>query len=419
MGESSYVKMGSSPKASFVKQARPRLVKGGTDWILVGVVVGLVLFGLLMVYSAGPKFAVANGEQPDYFLKRQILWAAISGVSALVLSRINYHLFQRLTVLMMIFTLGALAAVAIIGDTTLGSNRSIFSGSIRPSELAKLVVIIYVSVWLNSKSDVLNDTSLGLIPLMMIMGLTGGLILIQPDISAAITVVVLGGILFFLAGGEWRQIALTLAVTALVCWIIVNVYPTGIRRISEYLAGLHDPLNASYHVQRSLEAIINGNLFGVGIGLGSTKFTGLPVAPTDSIFAVIAEETGLVGSGLVILAYLVILWRGLRIAENAPDKLGSLLASGVAIWIAVEALLNMAVMVNLLPHAGNALPMISYGGSNLMVTLAGIGILLNVHRVSNQKDSQGGTTFGAIVNLRWRDGRGSVPRAGRSASTWK
>lgn len=420
MGESSYVKMGSSPDVKYVRSAaHPRQVKGGTDWILVGVVVGLVLFGLLMVYSAGPKFAVASGEQPDYFLKRQVLWAAISGVSALVLSRINYHLFERLTVLMMLVTLGSLAAVAIIGDTTLNSNRSIFAGSIRPSELAKLVVIIYVSVWLNSKREVLNDIFLGLIPLMMIMGLTGGLIMIQPDISATITVIVLGGILFFLAGGEWRQIALTLAVTGLLCWIIVNVYPTGIRRISEYLAGLHDPLNASYHVQRSLEAIINGKLFGVGIGLGSTKFTGLPVAPTDSIFAVIAEETGLVGSGLTILAYLVILWRGLKIADNAPDKLGTLLASGVSIWIAVEALLNMAVMVNLLPHAGNALPLISYGGSNMIVTLAGIGILLNVARVSNQKDSQGGNTFGAVVNLRWRDGRGSVPRAGRSASTWK
>ncbi len=259
-----------------------------------------------------------------------------------------------------------------------------FSGSVRPSELAKLVTIIYVSVWLTAKSEVLNDITLGLFPLMFILGITGGLILIQPDLSAALTVVMLGGILFFLAGGEWRQIALTMAVAGLLGWLIVNIYPTGIDRIRYYLDGLRNLLNASYHVQRSLEAIINGGIFGVGIGHSSTKFTGLPVAPTDSIFAVIAEETGLIGTGFVILAYVVFLWRGLAIARRAPDKLGALLASGITIWIVIEAMLNMAVMVNLLPQAGNALPLISYGGSSLTITLAAIGILMNISRLSEQ-----------------------------------
>ena len=196
---------------------------------------------------------------------------------------------------MMGITLIALIAVAILGDTTLGANRSILSGSIRPSELAKMVAILYISVWLASKQEVLNDMTLGLFPLMLILGVTGGLILIQPDISASITIVIMGAILFFLAGGEWRQIGITTAISILVVWAVVNLYPTGIRRITEYLAGLQNPLNASYHVQRSLEAIINGGIFGVGIGHGSTKFTGLPVAWTDSIFAVIAEETGILG----------------------------------------------------------------------------------------------------------------------------
>ena len=125
-------------------------------------------------------------------------------------------------------------------------------------------------------------------------------------------------------------------------------------------------------------------IFGVGIGHSSTKFTGLPVAPTDSIFAVIAEETGLIGTGFVILAYVVFLWRGLAIARRAPDKLGALLASGITIWIVIEAMLNMAVMVNLLPQAGNALPLISYGGTSLTITLAAIGILMNISRLSRQ-----------------------------------
>lgn len=407
MGESTFVNQ-VNVRSRTTSQARH-----GMDWILVSVAAGLLLFGLLMVYSAGPKFALANGSPADYFVKRQLMWAAVGVVAAIILSRINYHFYQRLAVLMIIGTIIALIASAALGNTTLGANRSLLNGSIRPSELAKVVTIIYVAVWLTAKRDVLNDITVGLMPLTIILGLNAALIMIQPDFSAAITVVILGGILFFMAGGAWRQIALTLLVTVLMMWVVVNIYPTGMRRITEYVAGLHNPLDASYHVQRSLEAVINGKLFGVGIGHSSTKFTGLPVAPTDSIFAVIAEETGLVGAGMVILAYMILLWRGLRIAQQAPDFLGMLLASGMSIWIAIEALLNMAVMVNLMPQAGNALPFISYGGSSLVATLSGVGILLNVARLSDtSKSTKGGGTFGAVVDLRWRDRRRRVSRYG-------
>ena len=413
-------KMGAS---AFVNQAQikaktSRQPAQGLDWVLIGVTVGLTLFGLLMVYSAGMKFAKDLDLATDYFIIRQTIFAVAGIVAVAVLSFINYHLYQRFSVLMMIITIIMLLTVAILSDTTLGSNRSFVSGSGRPSEVAKLVGIIYISVWLNAKREVLNDIFLGLFPLMLILGITGGLILIQPDISAALTIIILGGILFFLAGGAWRQIALTLVVTMLVGWIVVNVYPTGIKRITDYITGLHDHLQASYHVLRSLEAIIYGGLFGVGIGHSSVKSTGLPVAPTDSIFAVVAEELGLIGSGLLILAYIVLLWRGLSIARRAPDQLGSLLASGITIWIVIEALINMAVMVNLLPHAGNALPFISYGGSNLTVTLAAVGILMNISRLSSkQETTKGGGTFGAVVDLRWRDRRRRVSRSGRSSDT--
>jgi len=209
-------------------------------------------------------------------------------------------------------------------------------------------------------------------------------------------------------------------VTLLIGWLIIMVYPTGSQRVTDYWKGLQDFNNASYHVQRSLEAILRGGIFGVGIGHGSTQYTGLPVAPTDSIFAVIAEETGLVGCAMTIFAYGILLWRGLLIAVRTKDPLGSLLASGITSWIVLEALLNMAVMVNLLPHAGNALPFISYGGSNLLVTLAGIGILLNIARSSGEKDvSNEGGPFASVVDLRWRDRRGRVSRHGRPANTRK
>ncbi len=167
-----------------------------------------------------------------------------------------------------------------------------------------------------------------------------------------------------------------------------------------------------------MEAVVRGGLFGVGIGKGTTKFTGLPVPWTDSIFAVIAEETGLIGAVLVIALYLVLLWRGLKIAQRAPDGLGFLLASGVTIWITLEALINIGVMVNIIPFAGNALPLMSAGGSSMTMTLAGIGILINVSRTNGRRSStKEGRTFGAVIDLRRRDWRRSVPRNRRSAGT--
>jgi cell division protein FtsW len=246
------------------------------------------------------------------------------------------------------------------------------------------------------------------------------LILIQPDLSAAITIIVIGGIMFYLGGGEIRQIIPALIVSILAGSVLLLFYSTGKERIATYIAGLEDPSTASYHLIRSFEAIVRGGLFGVGIGRANTKFTGLPVAPTDSIFAVIAEETGIVGASMVILLFVIFLWRGLTIAKNAPDMLGRMLAAGITIWIFLEAFINMSVLVNLLPFAGNALPFFSYGGSNLFMVLIGVGIVLNVGRVTAiQNNEEEGKPLNAVVNLRRDDGWRSVSRHRRPTSAGK
>jgi cell division protein FtsW len=173
-------------------------------------------------------------------------------------------------------------------------------------------------------------------------------------------------------------------------------------------------------VQRSFEAVIKGGFFGVGLGQADTKLTGLPFAPTDSIFAVVAEELGLFGSMLLMSLYAVLVWRGLVIARRAPDMLGTLLAAGVTFWIGIEALINMAVMVGLMPFAGDALPFISAGGSNLVSTLSAIGIILNISRQSGEsgkKEEDDWRSFGAIVDLRRGNGRRSVSRPRRARRT--
>jgi cell division protein FtsW len=293
----------------------------------------------------------------------------------------------------------------------------LFDGSYQPSEVAKLVAVIYLSVWLYAKRGSLHDVTFGLIPLGVILGSIGGLIYLQPDLSAAGTVLILGGLLFFLAGADIKQISFLLVLALAIGWLIVQFSATGQDRVGSFIAGLKDPTDASYHVQRSLEAMIKGGVFGVGLGQADTKLTGLPFAPTDSIFAVISEELGLFGAVLLMGLYAALIWRGLVIARRAPDMLGTLLAAGVTFWIGVEALINMAVMVGLMPFAGNALPFISAGGSNLVATLCAIGIMLNISRQSSEvarSEANEWRSFGAVIDLRWRNRRRSISRARRS-----
>lgn len=385
------------------------------DIPLILVVVALAVLGLLMVYSASTDFSLLEYDNPTYIFNKQLLWMAIGIVVAFVVSRFDYHIWLKFALPVMAVTIGLLVAVLINNEVRLGAVRSFFGGSVQPSELAKLAIVIYLSVWMYSKKEILGDVQLGLTPLAVILGAVGGLIYIQPDLSATVTIFILGGLLFFLAGGELRQIVLFLVVALIAGWLVVQFSDTGRQRLGPYLAGLKDPLDADYHVRRSLEAIVRGGFFGAGIGNAITKVTGLPVPPTDSIFAVVAEELGLFGSIVLIGLYLTILWRGLRIAAKAPDMFGRLLASGLTFWIVIEAFINMAVMVGLLPFAGNALPFISAGGSNLLSSLTAIGILLSISRMPGKtvpvKDEQRSTSRASVDLRRWdRRRRKSRPR---------
>jgi cell division protein FtsW len=402
-----------------------KLVRGvrglrGIDIPLVLTVVALVVFGLIMLYSASFDFSFNQYSSSSYMFNRQVKWLGLGILCAFLLSRLDYHHWRRLVVFAMLGTICLLVAVLVVNEIRLGASRTLYEGSYQPSELAKLVALIYLSVWLYAKRNSLHDVSFGLIPLGVILGIIGGLIYLQPDLSAAATVLILGGLLFFLAGADVKQIVLLLVLAVVMAWIVVQFSETGQDRVNSFLAGLKDPTHASYHVQRSLEAVIKGGVFGVGLGQADTKLTGLPFAPTDSIFAVVSEELGLFGVVLLMSLYATLLWRGLSIARRAPDMLGTLLASGVTFWIGIEALINMAVMVGLLPFAGNALPFISAGGSNLVSTLCAIGIMLNISRQSGEttkREENEWRSFGAVIDLRWRNGRRSVSRARRTQRT--
>ena len=411
MGERALVKDRPFVPASFLR---------GFDMPLLVTVVALIVFGLVMLFSSSWDFSLGVYGDPMHMFDRQLIWLGMGIVAAVFLAAFDYHHWRKLVVPAMALTILLLVVVLVISEIRFGAKRNICGeGSCQPSELAKLVSILYLSVWLYAKRQHLHDLSLGLIPLGVILGVVGGLIYQQPDLSAAATVFMLGGLLFFLAGGDLKQIGVLLIVAMFAAWLVASVSATGRERVGDFVAGLKDPLQASYHVRRSFEAIVNGGWFGVGLGQSRSKLTGLPVPPTDSVFAVLAEELGLFGAVALIALYGALIWRGFVIARRAPDMLGTILASGFVMWIGMEALINMAVMVGLLPFAGNALPFISAGGSNLVATLAALGILFNISRQTGEgtlTDNEW-RSYGAIVDMRWWNRRRGVSRPRRSPRT--
>lgn len=412
---------------TFVKSAIPTLpeteaqphrpLKLRLDVPLFIIIVCMLAFGLVMLYSASWDFAVTHDMPSTSIFFKQVRLMGLGLVLAFIASMIDYHRYQRYILLIMSVTITLLFLVLVFGRGEAGPARGLFSGSVQPSELSKLVIILYLSIWLYSKREQIRSFKMGFIPVIFILGIMGGLILLQPDLSAAATVIIIGGLLFFLAGADWRQIIIAMTSTGLFGVIGLKLYSTGASRFQDYLAGLKDMTESSYHVMRAMEAVINGGWFGVGIGQANTKFTGLPFPYTDSIFAVIVEEMGLVGAGLVVILFALLLWRGLTIAKRAPDQLGSLLAAGLTIWIVMEAMLNMAVIIGLFPFAGNALPFFSAGGSNLVTSLVAVGILMNISKSNMNREEKEGSAFSAIVDLRRWNGRRRVSRTRRASSS--
>ena len=386
------------------------------DVRLVLVTITLVVSGLVMVYSA--SYGVSGYESPGQMFTRQLTWLGVGIVIMVFFIFYDYRKWQKLAVLVMAVTILMLVVVLFSGETADGYNRNLSGGSYQPSELAKLMTVVYLAVWMHSKKGTLSDLHFGIIPLASILGILAGLIILQPDLSAAATVIILGVIMFVIAGGDFKQFLLMIFVTALAGFMVVKVFSYGGSRFQDYFSGLKDPLSSSPHVQRALSAFANGGWFGVGIGKGTIKLTILPFPHTDSIFAVVGEEFGVFGCTVVIIMFGIFLWRGLEIARNAPDGLGSLLAAGISIWITLEAFFNMLALTGLMPFAGNALPFFSIGGSSLVFTLFGVGVLLNISRLSGQKKmEEDRRTFGALIDLRGRNGGGRVSRANRTRST--
>lgn len=410
--------MTKSSQGAKGKAAPQSLSSGATyDWGLLTVVITLLALGLVMVFSASFAQGIEGFDDPYYFAIRQLIWTVIGLAALVVTARVPYMLWERWSIPLMAVALVALMAVIAFGSDRYGSVRTFIGGSIQPSEPAKIAIIIYISTWLASKGPRIREIQVGLVPFSVLLGAVTVLIVSQPDISTAILIVATASVMFFIAGADLRQLLLMGAGTAATFGLVINFSTYARGRVERYLDSIWDPLLSNeWQVQQGMQALLRGGIFGTGIGNSTAKMPGvLPVSWSDNIFAVIGEELGLIGTLLVIFLFAILAYRGLQIALRARDNFGMLVATGITSLLILQAILNAAVIVAVAPPTGVTLPFISYGGSSLVTTLAGIGILLSVSRYSGQGASQS-SNMGQLAYARfdfgWRDRRSRVSRAG-------
>lgn len=369
-----------------LERFRKRLAK--PDYSLIMVVFILAVFGLIMIYSSSVVVSYDLFGYNNYYLNKQAISLLLGIVVWLVFSKIDYLVWKKYAFLMFAGTLVTLVAVFLpgIGKEFGGAHRWISLGFFffQPSEICKLTFIIYLSAWLTKKGTEVKDFRNGFLPFAIILALVAFLIIKEPDMGTMSVITGIGTVMFFVAGASWQHLALGISSIFGFFLILIKSAPYRMQRFLVFLNPSHESLGASYHINQALLAIGSGGLLGLGFGQSRQKYFYLPQAHTDSIFAIIVEELGFLRASLVILAFLYIGWKGYKIAKNAPDDFSRLLAIGITSWIIIQAFINIAAMMGLLPLTGVPLPFISYGGSSLVILMAAVGILTNISKQANK-----------------------------------
>jgi cell division protein FtsW len=350
----------------------------------------LLVVGLLVVYSA--SFAVGELEYGDtnYFIIRQA-GAAVVGLGFLwFFMRLDYHLLRTASLLMIVLALVGLLAVLVpgIGVERNGAQRWLNLGPLpplQPSEFAKLAIIVYIAAWLASRRDNIKHFSMGFVPFTLMIGLVASLVLLEPDMGTTLIIVLTTCTLFFVAGAPLSHLGLLILGGGLISWSMISITDYQADRIVSFLSPEQDPEGLGFHIIQLLIALGSGGPAGLGWGASRQKFFYVPGSHTDGVFAIIGEELGFIGAVAVIALFAFLVYRAIRTALNAQDHFGAYLAVGILSWIAYQTLINIGGITRSIPMTGIPLPFVSYGGSALVATLAGIGILLSVSRYSQNQ----------------------------------
>lgn len=347
--------------------------------LLVLVTLGLVAFGLVMVYSASSARALLSADAPSYYLKRQAIYAVMGLVALVILSRFDFHRLRHATQPLLAVTFVLLVAVLAIGTAVNGARRWIPIGfmNFQPSELAKLVLALWTAALLARRP---SPRTLGELakPIGVVVGLACALILIEPDLGTAIAIAIMVSAILVVSGTRLRLLASAAGIATSVVLLAIWLEPYRRERIFSFLDPWHDPQGAGFQSVQSMIALGSGGFFGVGLGESVQKIYYLPEASTDMIFAIVGEELGLIGAMGVIAAFAVFAYAGFNIALHCRDPFGKRLAAGITALICGQAAVNVSAVMGIAPLTGIPLPFVSYGGSSLVVGLAAVGILLNI-----------------------------------------
>lgn len=354
-------------------------------WMIISILLILAI-GLVMVYSASAVLAFHDFGDKFYYVKRQVLFAALGIGAMIVTMNADYWLWKKWAKFGLLVCFGLLLLVLIPGiGNVRGGARSwlgISSFGIQPSEFMKLAMVIFLAKLLSEKQQAVTQFVKGLLPPLGILGLAFGLIMLQPDLGTGSVMIGASLLIIYTAGARLRHLG-SLALIGVAGLVgLIAAAPYRLQRITAFLDPWADPLGAGYQSIQSLYAIGPGGLVGLGLGMSRQKFNYLPEPQTDFIFSILSEELGFIGGATIILLFGILMWRGMRTAIAAPDTFGSLLAVGIIGIVAVQVFINIGVVIGMLPVTGITLPLVSYGGSSLTLLLTALGILLNISRYS-------------------------------------
>jgi cell division protein FtsW len=408
-GEAARGRTPARPKASARNRERHQ-----ADYAILVIVVALTAVGILMVYSSSAMKAYIATDDTLAIVGPQIGWAALGIVAMTGLMRVDYRYLRFMSVPFYVFALVLLVLVFVPGLNVVvgGSARWLKIGplpALHPAEIAKLAMVVYMAHWFAKRGTRVKGFWSGTIPFLVILAPIVALVFKEPDLGTTIVIGLTGVTMFFLAGGRIVHL-MAIGVAALIAIIGVGLEGYQLARIRTWLDPWSDPLRTGFHTIQGLLALGLGGI--LGAGLGESRLAGglfLPNASNDYIFAIIGEEFGLIGAGIVILLFVGLAYSGIRVSLAAPDTFGALLAAGITAWLCIQAFINIGVVVALIPVTGITLPFISAGGSSLTISLAAVGILLSISRETVER----GTWNDAAADRRGRDGRAYLPGSRR------
>ncbi len=358
-------------------------------WILFTVLVMLAM-GTVMVFSASSYSAEYYLNNKYHFLIRQLLWGAVGVVGMLVFSNIDYRRIAASSPILMIISTVMLALVMVPGiGTVINESRRWFDLKIttfQPSEFTKIAIILFLSFSLSKNSDKLKHFFTGLIPYLLVVGVTDGLLFFEPHMSAIILITLVSVIILFCAGARISHFLFLSVPIGVVGWQLIISKSYRLDRIIAFTDPFKYSQGEGFQVVNSLYAIASGQFFGRGLGRSLQKNLYLPEPHNDFIFAILAEELGFIGAVTVIILFMLFIWRGIKVAMNAPDMMGSLIAMGITSLIALETIINIAVVTSTIPTTGMPLPFFSAGGTSTVFLLTSVGILLNISKGAASSD---------------------------------